>query len=697
MGRPRQVLAIGDQVVFDGVLHNVAALAGTSVRLVSASGQPVVVALSHLLSSPGFEVVGKHPAPPSLVGLGLMDAVSEEVMARARAWEAHVIEVETGLAPDAGEGGQPAPAYDPKSHTLAQREQAKAAELTAAGQPTSRATVRRMRRRYHDQGLWGLIDHRQGRQSDPFGRADPRLLAAIVSAMEAEEAESTGTKSRLRRRVRESLDTYYGPGVVPMGSVATFNRLLDALDAGRHTFGDATTRRTQANRPARPFVGATAARPGQLVQIDSTPLDVMAVLDDGVVGRVELTTSIDVATRSICAAVLRPVATKAVDAALLLAKMVVPEPMRPGWPEALAMARSRLPHEALLGLDARLATAAARPVIVPETIACDRGKVFLSDTFLSACQTLGISVQPARAMTPTDKAICERTFSSINTLLCQHLAGYTGRSVARRGAHVADEAVWSLADLGDLLDEWVVAGWQNRPHEGLRHPLSPGMELSPNEMYAALVAVAGYVPVALSGEDYIELLPVAWRAVGDDGIHIDRRSYDSPELGPYRRRRSPVTAKGGRWEVHHDPYDCSAVWLRRPEGGFVTATWAHLGVVGAPFAEFTWRRARRVASERGEDPASEEVLARVLDELLHSARRGPGSADDRGLARALARQASASSVPLRPPLEDGPEEDGRDEEEGQGATIVALRPAEGEGGAVVPFGIFDPDAGGDYG
>jgi len=48
-------------------------------------------------------------------------------------------------------------------------------------------------------------------------------------------------------------------------------------------------------------------------------------------------------------------------------------------------------------------------VIVPETIGCDRGKVFLSDTFLSACQTLGISVQPARSLTPTDKLHSRRS------------------------------------------------------------------------------------------------------------------------------------------------------------------------------------------------------------------------------------------------------------------------------------------------
>jgi hypothetical protein len=90
-------------------------------------------------------------------------------------------------------------------------------------------------------------------------------------------------------------------------------------------------------------------------------LDVMAVLDDGVVGRVELTIALDLATRSICAAMLRPHGTKAVDASLLLARTLVPEPMRPGWSQALAMAHSRIPHARLLALDTRLEQAAAKP------------------------------------------------------------------------------------------------------------------------------------------------------------------------------------------------------------------------------------------------------------------------------------------------------------------------------------------------
>ena len=173
----------------------------------------------------------------------------------------------------------------------------------------------------------------------------------------------------------------------------------------------------------------------------------------------------DIATRTVCAAVLRPVGTKAVDAALLLARMLVPELMRPGWSQALRISASLLPHERLLDIDARMELAAARPVIVPDRIVIDGGKVFVSEVFTRACDRLGISVQRARPRTPTDKPVVEATFSSINTLFCQHVAGYAGPNPTRRGADAA--GVWTLPELQELLDEWLLAGWQPRPHEAL--------------------------------------------------------------------------------------------------------------------------------------------------------------------------------------------------------------------------------------
>ena len=104
-----------------------------------------------------------------------------------------------------------------------------------------------------------------------------------------------------------------------------------------------------------------------------------------------------------------------------------------------------------------------------------------------------------------------------------------------------------MTELQELLDKWVVAVWQNRPHDGLRHPLMPGRALTPNEAYAALVEVHGYAPVPLSEDDYVELLPATWRAVNSYGVKIGHRRYDCRALNPYRRQHSGVTAKKGLW------------------------------------------------------------------------------------------------------------------------------------------------------
>ena len=162
------------------------------------------------------------------------------------------------------------------------------------------------------------------------------------------------------------------------------------------------------------------------------------------------------------------------DAALLLARMLVPEPMRPGWADALRMSASRLPHARLLDIDARMEQAAARPVIVPDTIVIDGGKVFVSDTFTRACDRLGVSVQPARPDTPTDKPHRRGHFRRRSTRCSASTSPATPARTRRCAARDVDRGAWTLPELQDLLDEWLLAGWQTRPHDGLRDPLARG-------------------------------------------------------------------------------------------------------------------------------------------------------------------------------------------------------------------------------
>src|SRR5215470_13265755 len=621
-GRGLPVLAPGDEIRLAGRAQRVVALDGTSVRLVDVAGVVTVMLTGHLLADPSFQLLTGHGRPLSAAGLA--DLLPGEVRASAQWWERHIVEVLTGLPPDAPAGSAPHPDYDPARRSLRQRELAKHSALTAAGHKVGLSTLKRLRRRYELQGLPGLVDQRHARAAfggPPGRRTDPRVLEATRQAIAEQTDRSTGTVTRLRRQVEQLLAGEADPPAMP--SRATFYRLVARLSAGKHTFGSARTRRSLAKQPDGPFGAVTAARPGEWTEIDSTPLDVRVVLDDGTVDRVELTGLVDLATRTLAAAVLRP-STKAVDAALLLARALTPEPMRPGWADALRLTRSVLPYQSLTSIDARLEHAAARPVIVPETIVCDHGKAYLSATFRSACRSLGISLAPAHPDTPTDKPVIERTLGSVSTLFAQYVAGYVGSSVERRGKDAEAGAVWSMAELQALLDEWIVAVWQNRPHDGLRDPLSPGKALTPNERYAALVDAAGYVPVPLGPEDYIELLPVTWRVINSYGVKVGLRTYDSGELNPYRRQHSGIEAKNGRWEVRYDPYDISRVWIRNHHhGGQLSATWTHLRAVPVPFGELIWAHARQIVAARGTDPVTEAEIAAAAADLVDRAGRGP--------------------------------------------------------------------------
>ena len=384
------------------------------------------------------------------------------------------------------------------------------------------------------------------------------------------------------------------------------------------------------------------------MEIDSTPLDVLVLLDDGVPGRVELTGLIDVATRTVPAAVIGPTA-KSVDASVLLARALTPEPMRPGWPASLAMAHSALPYDRLLGIDERLRHAAARPVIVPDTIVIDHGSVFVSGNFRASCRHLGISIQPAHLATGSDKPHIEKMFSSLGTLFCQFAAGYLGRSADRRGRRVEEQPLWSLLQMQDLLDEWLISVWQNREHDGLREPLHPQRAFSPNQKYAALIETAGYVPVPLSAGDYIELLPAVWRAVNAYGIKISHRTYDAEELEP----DPAAEIRGHRTEgpVGGPSRSLRRVTGVRPRAGRLDRLPVEVPGEGPGTVRGTGlgRRPGQLA-EQGQPASTELERALAVDDLLRRAYHGPPdeAAEPQAPAQDASRQHGTGPAGRRP-------------------------------------------------
>jgi hypothetical protein len=151
--RPKGVLRVGDRVRFEDRVHTVVGLSGTTVRLIDEHNTASMVMFAHLMASDGFELLDSTATTPGLPPFGLLDTVPEVALRKARFFEKHLIEVETGLPPEAPKGAVPQPEYDPQWRTVSERLTAKAAELTASGTAVTERTLFRLRSKWRDEGL----------------------------------------------------------------------------------------------------------------------------------------------------------------------------------------------------------------------------------------------------------------------------------------------------------------------------------------------------------------------------------------------------------------------------------------------------------------------------------------------------------------------------------------------------------------
>jgi hypothetical protein len=280
-GARRRRVGIGDRILAGGVPNVVVSVTGTRVRLADDEGMVRTVTAAELADGTRFEIPSpvqpRGPRPET----GL-EGLPAAVVGEASWWEAHIAEVVYGLRPDAPAGTRPRPQYDPEHTSLTEREKAKAAELSAAGKPVPASTVKHRRQRWAAYGLPGLADRRLARRKRPAGRADEEVVAAMRQAIGETASASSRTAGFVIWRARQILADAGYDGPVP--SDRTFYRLFGTLSHGRQVTGSASTRRSLAGRPGGMFGSLPAAAPGEVVQIDSTPLDVLVLLDDGVPG-----------------------------------------------------------------------------------------------------------------------------------------------------------------------------------------------------------------------------------------------------------------------------------------------------------------------------------------------------------------------------------------------------------------------------
>lgn len=598
-------ITTGTRLAWDGEVWTVTGIEVGRLVLKSARGQLVVMDTAAVLADPSTSLPGAGDEPASCGPLldDLTAAESGELGARLR----HLRELLTGYAsgsPAAAEPGEPRPGYDPSLPLIA-RYRAKAAELGV--------TVRTLERwvaALRASGPAGIADGRSQRAAEPLGGVDERWLQMCRLVLAEHTGASRPTRELVLRRVSARLAAEHGEGAVAEPGRRRAHAVLAELTRGSNAFtGSTKGKRSIAARPQGVYGRLRPARPGEFLLLDTTPLDVFAMEPVTLRWvRCELTIAMDLYSRAITGLRLSPVSTKSVDAALVLF-----EALRPGSRQHTS--GGLLPYAGLPDLVAVGDGTTGLAGVATETIVVDHGKIYLSDHLLSVCQRLGISVQPARPYTPTDKAAVERFFRTLSEGLLAALPGYKGPDVYSRGKDPEGCTYFFTDELEQVIREWISGIYHRRPHAGLADPQVPGLEFSPAEMLAHGTARAGRLKIPLHPGMVFDFLPVAWRTIQHYGVEVGGLRYNGSALTRYRNRTSPFTGThAGKWPVRYDTDDVSRVWFQDPDGNtWHELAWEHAEQVGVPFSADALAYARRLALAEGRHVDERRALADLLD------------------------------------------------------------------------------------
>ena len=542
---------------------------------------------------------------------------------------AHLLEVATGfrggdrLRPGPGE---PKIEYNPDTTTLTSRRRAKVAELNALDRQQAKLLAldavsyhtlirwENARRRF---GLIGCADDRWLRESGGHPTISEEVREAIFAVREETLRGATVTMRTKDRMIHQYVRETFGPET-PVPGYRTLCRIW------REWFGPGGARQRYARSAALPMKNGHVVvhRPGQVVALDTTVLPVM--VREGMFGdpvKCHLTIALDVCTHSLCAFRLTLVSDTSVDVAMLLRDVMMPLPMRADWGEELEWPYPGIPAAVVAEFAGH--KVAGLPFCTPETVTTDHGSVYRNHHLVEVQRVIGCNILPARVLRPTDKAACERAFGVIRQLLFELLVGYTGVDVADRGADPAADAALTMEELEHLIATWIVAVWQQRALGEYAPSWDPDGTHSPNSLFAASFAQAGFAMEIPSPELFYELLPVHYvSSISRRGVKIRGLWYDSPALQDYRGIASARGGKHkGQWVIRRDPRDRRSVFFQDP----ITYAWHALAWTGMPpagqmpaFGDARVRDLLKKASACGLKPKSDAELLPVLLELIGS-------------------------------------------------------------------------------
>ncbi|MGW6472898.1 transposase [Streptomyces nigra] len=603
--------------------------------------------------------------------------LTKDRLERARLRAAHVLEAETGFReghPARALPGEPRPAYDPDRTTLTQRRYAKAAEMEAMPRPEavrcglqhlSYRTLVRLSGLVGDSLLLACADGRWTRRRSGHRTITKEVREAIF-AVKAE----CGPRARLSQGARHRLMHQYMRERFPTFPTEKIPSRWTLAAVWKEWFGPGG---------ARPRYGRTAEagvsgrmvvhRPGQVLVLDSTPMPVKlreTVFGDAITAT--LTLALDLYTHGLPAFRLTLQSDTSVDIAMLLRDVMLPLPMRDGWGEDMEWPYAGVPAEVIAEFTGH--RVAALPFFAPETVTTDHGGPYKNHDLVEAETEIGCRILPARVLRQTDKFAVERQFLTIQTMLFEHLLGFTGGDVADRGADPERDASLTLAQAEHIIATWIVQIWQNRKLGEYAPSWAPGEDHSPNTLFAAAMEQGGFdldfpepsFYYKVLRKHHVKIHPR--RGVKILGLWYHHPVFDEP------RFQQPSARGGkhaGKWVVRSDRRDRRQVFFQDPADH---ETWHILRWRGLPpegeIPAFSDKTAdallTRVRANKIRIHSESELLEHLLgilgsvtpvDQWPSQAKRKAGKKQRVAQAREITRaQAAAADRPAAPAIAD---------------------------------------------
>ena len=602
------------------------------ILLAGPDGARQQVSMQFLASHPDCFTSTRTSAPGAGRGrqeAGLGDLASgRRELAELR--QAHLLEVATGFRSGSclhPRQGEPKPEYDPGATTLTQRRHAKAAELAALDPEQARLlgldhvgyrTLIRWENGRRRAGLVGCADDRWLRESGGHPSVTEQIREAMLMVR-----EQTRHRSRVTMRTRHVLVCQYMRET--FGAEAGFPSYRTFCRVWREWFGPGGARPRNDGSDGLPAKAGhiVVSRPGQVVALDTTVLPVK--VREGMFGdpvSVHLTLALDVYTHSLVAFRLTLVSDTSVDVAMLLRDVMMPLPMREGWGQEMAWPYPGIPAAVVAEFAGY--EPAGLPFFTPETVTTDHGSVYKSHLLREAQRVLGCNILPARTLRPQDKAACERAFGVIRQLLFEKLPGYAGVDIADRGGDPEGDAQLTIEEMERMVASWIVGIWQDRVVHDCPPAWDPDGMHSPNTLFAASFAQAGFALEVPRPELFYELLPAHYVSIDERrGVKIRSLWYDDEKvLAGYRGTKSSRGGKHkGQWVIRRDPRDRRAVFFQDP----FTRAWHPLRWTGLPgagqvpaFGDARVRDLMKAVKDSGRTPATDAELLPKLLELIGS-------------------------------------------------------------------------------